>query len=173
MLERAEIKKDTKSKFTPFAKNLVSMAIHCPEVIHFEDIALLESVKDLEKSAKELFQLIDFFLTTDIVAFKKGIDQKKKVFEQFKIDEEAAVLKKQYLILASIKEEDYHKDGLCVIGFKAIAKLLEIPEDDVEEFMIEAMNHGVFDGHINQIEDTIIIKSMHLKATDPAEWVKI
>jgi len=38
---------------------------------------------------------------------------------------------------------------MTVIGFAAIAKLLEIKEDEVEEFMIEAMNNGVLEGTID------------------------
>jgi len=44
--------------------------------------------------------------------------------------------------------------------FTEMAKLLVIAEDDVEEWVINAMGNGVLEAKIDQIEELVVIKSI-------------
>jgi hypothetical protein len=45
------------------------------------------------------------------------------------------------------------------LKFSELAKLLDIAEDDVEEWTIEAINNDIIDARIDQINSEIVIKT--------------
>ena len=51
--------------------------------------------------------------------------------------------------------------------------MLDIAEDDIEEWIIEAMSHGIVDAKIDQLNEKIIIKTTTVRQINKAEWVKI
>uniref|UniRef100_A0A7S3IG68 PCI domain-containing protein n=1 Tax=Strombidium inclinatum TaxID=197538 RepID=A0A7S3IG68_9SPIT len=171
LLEKPSVPKASKAQFQPYAISLVQQALRCPEVFFFDEITLLESVKELKTSAKDLFGLIDFYLTSSIAEFKKGLANKKKLLEENKIEKEAAILKKQYIILSHLKAKDHTKDGDMVISYKQLCSLLEISQDDIEEFIIEAKSSGVIDALLDEIKEEVIVKTQVLKGQDTEDWV--
>jgi hypothetical protein len=129
------------SKYQKEAEKLIANAVKGPEVINFEEVLMIESVQDLKKSSKELFEFVDLFLKDEVAAFKKNISSMKKVMEAQNISVEQATLKKQYIDVCSIQSE--------TISFKNLSKLLDINEDDIEEWVIEAMSNDVIDAKID------------------------
>ena len=81
------------------------------------------------------------FLKADVASFKKSIAKAKKLMDSHGISAEEATLKKQYIDVCSIKGE--------VMKNKDLAKLLDIKEDDIEEWVIEAMANDVIDAKID------------------------
>ena len=102
---------------------------------------VVAAVQDLKKSSKDLFDFVDLFLKADVAAFKKSVASAKKVMETQKIDMEQAILKKQYIDICSMKSS--------VVSFKDLSKLLDIKEDDIEEWVIEAMSNQIIDAKID------------------------
>jgi len=45
------------------------------------------------------------------------------------------------------------------MSFKELAKLLDIKEDDIEEWVIEAMSNDIIDAKIDQVAEQVIIKT--------------
>lgn len=45
------------------------------------------------------------------------------------------------------------------MSFKDLAKLLDIKEDDIEEWVIEAMSNDIIDAKIDQVSEQVIIKT--------------
>lgn len=69
---------------------------------------------------------------------------------------EEAVLKKQYIQICSIEDvPDQEKEQT----FAEIAKLLDIDEDEIEEWIIQAMSHGIIDAKMDQLNEKVIIKT--------------
>ena len=143
------------SKYQKDSEKLIINAIKGPKVINFEEIMLVDAVKDLKKTSKELFEFIDLFLKADVASFKKSIAKAKKLMDTHGISAEEATLKKQYIDVCSIKGE--------VMKNKDLAKLLDIKEDDIEEWVIEAMANDVIDAKIDQISETVIIKTQKMR----------
>ena len=44
--------------------------------------------------------------------------------------------------------------------FKEMSTLLAITEDEVEEWVINAMGNGILEAKIDQIDDVVVIKSI-------------
>lgn len=51
--------------------------------------------------------------------------------------------------------------------------MLDIDEDDIEEWIIEAMSHGIVDAKIDQLNEKVIIKTTTVRQINKAEWLKI
>ena len=150
------------SNYKKEAEKLIANAVKGPEVINFEEVMMVASVQDLKKSSKELFEFVDLFLKNDVAAFKKNISSMKKLMEAQSISVEQATLKKQYIDVCSIQSE--------TISFKNLAKLLDIKEDDIEEWVIEAMSNDVIDAKIDQVSEQVIIKTSKMRNLKNEEW---
>jgi len=57
--------------------------------------------------------------------------------------------------------------------FSELAKLLDITEDDVEEWVIEAINNDIIDARIDPINSEVVIKTHKLPLLDKNEWLNI
>lgn len=54
--------------------------------------------------------------------------------------------------------------------FSEIAKLLDITEDDIDQWIIEASSNGIIDAKIDQLSETVIIISKKIRYVDKAQW---
>lgn len=59
------------------------------------------------------------------------------------------------------------------ISFKDLAKLLDVKEDDLEEWVIEAMSNDVIDAKIDQVSEKVIIKTSKMRNLRKEEWTLI
>lgn len=57
--------------------------------------------------------------------------------------------------------------------FGELAALINIKEDDVEEWAIEAINNDIIDARIDQINETVVIKTSRLRQLNGDEWGKV
>jgi len=67
--------------------------------------------------------------------------------------------KKQYIELCKTCAEKNQGDGVPM-KFKEMSTLLAITEDEVEEWVINAMGNGILEAKIDQIDDVVVIKSI-------------
>ena len=95
-------------------------------------------------------------MESDIGDFSKSYAKEKKVFDDNKISEEEALLKRQYIQACKLN------DGQ-VLTYAEMAKFIGIQADSVEEWVIDASLNGILDAKIDQMEDKITIKSTMLR----------
>mmetsp|Transcript_11460 Transcript_11460/g.19394 ORF Transcript_11460/g.19394 Transcript_11460/m.19394 type:complete len:110 (+) Transcript_11460:925-1254(+) len=108
---------------------------------------------------------MEMFTKGDIQSFKKDLKGQKKVLEQFKLSGEEATLKKQYIHICTADSSELKTANLgeSCVDFKQLAKILDISEDDVEEWVIEAMRGEIIDAKIDQVNQKVTIKSTMLR----------
>jgi hypothetical protein len=68
------------------AEKLIANAIKGPQVIHFEEIMVIDAVQELKKTSKDLLEFMELFLKADVAAFKKSMSKANKVMEAHKIN---------------------------------------------------------------------------------------
>lgn len=56
---------------------MVVNAIKAPKILNFEEILVLDLVKDIQASNKELFAFIDLLVQKDMATFKKQLSAHK------------------------------------------------------------------------------------------------
>ena len=98
--------------------------------------------------------------------FKKSYEKEKKTFDEQGITTEEALLKRQYISICSLKEGER-------LGFDQMAKLIGLPVEDVEEWIIDANINGIVEAKIDQLEKTLLIKSTMLTKVDKEELTAI
>lgn len=100
--------------------------------------------------------MLDLYLKKDMLQFKKEVSKMQKLLQEKDISMEEAILKKQYIQICSIEDvPDQEKEQT----FAEIAKLLDIDEEEIEEWIIQAMSHGVIDAKMDQLNEKVIIKT--------------
>ena len=139
------------SGFKGEAEELVMAAIKAPEVVNIEEILTLDAVKELKNSSKEVFSLVDLIVKSDIANFQKQLAQYKSLMEKNKMTADMLVEKKRFIEICS--------QDIEVLSFADLAKMLNLKEDEVEEWAIMAINHDILDGRIDQINEKLIIKT--------------
>lgn len=72
-------------KYQPQTENLVINAIKSPQIINFEELLLLDAVKDLKKQSKDLLQLLDLFLNKDMEQFKTELAKVQALLERHSV----------------------------------------------------------------------------------------
>jgi len=152
------------------AENFVLCALKSPGVINLEEILLLDAVQDLKESSKEIFNLVDLVVSSDMAKFKKELDSYNKLMEQHKVSKQMVQEKKRFVQICSINIESSTGNKMT---FKEVAKMLDLKEDDVEEWAITAINNDIIDARIDQIEESIVIKTHKLRQLSNDEWNKV
>ena len=157
-------------KMTTQAEQFVIAALKSPEVINFEEIMLLNAVKELKQSSQKIFNLVNAVTSAEIKAFTKELDSYKALLEQHKITRDMLLEKKRFITICSM---DFESSAGNVMTFKELANILNLDEDDIEEWAITAINNDIIDARINQLQGQIIIKTHKLRQLNKAEWEKV
>jgi len=84
-----------------------------------------------------------------------------------------ATQKKQFIQICSLDQENTDSLTGKLMKFVELASLLNIDEDDVEEWAIEAINNDIIDARIDQINETVVIKTTRLRQLNGDEWGKV
>ena len=85
-----------------------------------------------------------------MVTFKKDLDKYSKLMETRRVSKEMITEKKRFIQICSVQIESSTGKTL---SFKEIASMLDLKEDDVEEWAISAINNDIFDDRIDQINE--------------------
>jgi hypothetical protein len=151
--------KETK-KWTSEAESLVMTALKSPECINLEEIMLLDAVKDLSSTSKEIFSLVDAVTTKDMKQFNASVEKHKKLMQAHEVTQEMLTTKKRFILICSM---DLDSSTGKTMSFKELGQLLSLAEDDIEEWAITAINNDIIDARIDQLKEQIIIKTHKLR----------
>ena len=77
------------------------------------------------------------------------------------------ITKKSYLLICSLSTETSN------FKYSELSTLLNINENEVEEWAIDAIQNKIIDARIDQFNDEIIIKSHILREIKNPEWKSI
>lgn len=142
-------------------------AVVTPATLQVDDILCLEAVKALSKSSgdgQKLVQLLEIFRSGTIDDFKKFEKANASVFKTYDIDASAAFDKVRLLSLATIAE------GKKELTLAEVAKGLQVPETDVETWVVKAIGHGVIEGRLDQVRNVVVVKSTLLRQFGKEQW---
>jgi len=78
--KKKAVKTDTKDHAA--VERMVVNAIKAPKILNFEEILVLDLVKDIQTSNKELFAFIDLLVQKDMATFKKELAAHKALMQK-------------------------------------------------------------------------------------------
>lgn len=119
----------------------------------FDDILALESVQAQSKSNPTLYKLLETVSNGDYAAFKEFVAANGSFLtsSQANVD----ILTRKVQILALTKLASQH--GAKPISYKLIADAIEVPVEEVEFWIIDAIRAGLIEGRLSQLSQSISI----------------
>jgi len=162
---------ETEEKFLlDDARRCCVLAIKARDVINFEELLELHSIKSLEKSAehKEVLDFLHQFTSTGAKEFEGNLSNFEDLMTKEKLEKKDVVLKKSYLQICMLSTETNTN-----FEYENLAELLNIEKDDVEQWAIEAIQAKIIDAKIDQLNEEIVIKSHMMRKIGTEEWETI
>lgn len=135
LLKEYESAKDAEiDEASGLAHRCIVLAIKSKSVINFEELSALKAVQLLAKKEKDFFAFFNLFITSDARDFKGQVQGYSKILEAEHISLEEAINKKSYLQICTLSTETSTN-----FKYSELSKLLNIDENGIEEWAIEAI----------------------------------
>lgn len=154
----------------PAASAAVVAAVGLPSMFRFDTLLELDAVTRLRDSgdtpSATIFRLLDLFVhgvLPDLTAFlaEAGVSA---TLDGAGVDTAAAVHKMRLLSLISLGLDSQQ------LSYEAIASALDVPEADVEEWVIRAIGLDLVDAKLNQLDRTVAVHRSTQRAFSKEEW---
>jgi len=149
------------------ARRCVILAIKAVDVINFEELLDLQAIKQLSGANEEVLNLLNLFTTTDAKGFEAQINKFAKLMKAEGLTKEELIVKKSYVQICSLSTD------VTNFAYSDLAKLLNIDEDEIENWAIDAIQNKIIDAKIDQQKEEIVIKSHMLRELKKKEWQSI
>jgi translation initiation factor 3 subunit M len=124
----------------------VKMAISSPTHFLFQDLRAVPAVQALSDSHPVYSQLLDIFAEQDLEDYNDFNDEHQGWIEQQKLDHEKLHRKMRLLTFASLAAATPSRE----LEYARIVKALQIPEDEVERWVIDVIRAGLAEGKLSQ-----------------------
>jgi len=143
---------------------LIKDAVQLPTIMQFDDIVALDAVKALGKSKEhsDLAKLCHIFLSGGVDELKEFHKKSEKVFDEHDFSFEDAMAKIRLLAIATLVL------GRSEIPLSEVASAIQ--DSVVEPWVVRALSDGVIDGKIDQLNQTLLVKSAFQRTFGQEEW---
>ena len=153
-----EVTKEAEEITTRF----VNFAISSDQIFNFKNLYCLKPVLALKQTNEKLFNLFAIFSHGNWNNYKEFTSKQDVASMNF--DHEALQKKIKLLTLASMNGTK---------SYAAISKEIEIPEDDVESFIISGISEDIFEVQIDQSERLVTFQETIFRSFNEQSWKKI
>ncbi|KAL7530347.1 hypothetical protein ACHAXR_003438 [Thalassiosira sp. AJA248-18] len=133
-------------------------------------ILSLPAIISLQTSQPALYDLLKIFMEgklQDYRDFTAMPDKNDSVFGTFKLDEKTCMKNMCLLSLVSLAGE--HEE----IPYSAIASTLNIPEDEVEQWVIRAVSSGLMEAKMDQLRKVVLVERCAVRQFGIKEWTAL
>uniref|UniRef100_A0A8R1HFW4 COP9/Signalosome and eIF3 complex-shared subunit 1 n=1 Tax=Caenorhabditis japonica TaxID=281687 RepID=A0A8R1HFW4_CAEJA len=149
------------------AMECVRTAVVDPKSFSFDHLERLSAVKALKQSDPLMFTALELFISGTLKDYQAFVAKNPKfVTDHLKVDEEILLKKIRLLTLMSLAEEKNE------ISLDELAKQLDILADEnLEEFVIDAIQVNAISGKINEMTRTLVVSSYQHRRFGTEQWV--
>ena len=144
---------------------MIFSALGSSNTLRLEEVLLFDAIKELKTSSKEVFELLELVIQADMKKFSNDLKKYKQLLEKNNIEESEMLEKKQYLTLCSLDLAAKN-----TFTFQEFASMLNLNQDEVDEWVINAVTGDIIDAKLDQIQETIQINSHKLAKISEEEW---
>ncbi|CAN8076646.1 unnamed protein product [Agarophyton chilense] len=147
--------------------DIIVQAVRLPKLYRFDTLLELDAVKrfaNLDGDFKLLHELIWIFVRDDLAVFSDFKSRNDALLKKHGIDVEVAEDKMRLLTFASLGIDSQD------LTYDMIANALQIPQDQVEDWVIRAISSGLVDGKINQLKSSVAIYRSTQRMFTREEW---
>ncbi|CAJ0962817.1 unnamed protein product, partial [Mesorhabditis belari] len=148
------------------ARECVRTAVVDPKSFSFDHLVRLDAVHHLQQSDPLMHEALGLFTSGTLKDYQSFVKKNPKfVQEKLKVAEEILVKKMRLLTLMSIAEKNQ------VIRLSELAAELSLPDsEELEEFIIEAIQVNAISGKINEVQRTLSVTSFQHRSFGREQW---
>mmetsp|Transcript_29158 Transcript_29158/g.68699 ORF Transcript_29158/g.68699 Transcript_29158/m.68699 type:complete len:389 (-) Transcript_29158:122-1288(-) len=150
------------------AKDVVVDAIAQPTVFHFDKYLQLDAVRHLENGGeKAVLGLLGVFAREDVAGLAAFDKANPNLLKTLGLEQSACMEKMRLLSLCSLasKEEE--------VGYSQLASKMDVPEAEVERWVIKAISAKLIDAKMDQLRRVVIVKGSTDREFGQAQWGKL
>jgi len=154
------------------AINAALDAIRIPDLYQFDTLLDSVPIKHLENDnnnsgkvqTSKLLQLLKIFVSGGYEDFVKFNSESPDFLKSAGLDYEECVRKMRLLSLATLAAANQE------VPYSMITKSLQIPEDEVEVWVIMAIGESILEGKMDQLRKLLIVSRSLQRVFTPAQW---
>jgi translation initiation factor 3 subunit M len=147
----------------------VRMALMSNTLYLFQDLRDIPCVEALNDTHPVYAQLLEIFAEQDLEDFNDFNDEHKGWIEQQKLDMEKLTRKMRLLSFASLAASTPSRE----IEHAKIVKALQIPEEDVEMWTIDAIRAGLVEGKLSQQRKVFLVHKVTYRVFGTKQWQEL
>lgn len=137
----------------------------------FEDLTSLDSVQALRQSEPVWYQLLEIFTSDGLEEFNNFKDSEHKGWlEKQELDGEVLTRKMRLLTLASLAAGSGQARSL---PYKTISEVLQVPDEEVEMWVIDVIRAGLVEGKLSQLNQTFLIHRSTYRVFGQNQWREV
>jgi len=145
-------------------------ALTHPTHFDFQDLTALDSIQALRNSDPVYFQLLEIFNSDLLDDYNDFKDEHDGWVAESGLDGDALNRKIRLLTLASIAASAGQTRSL---PYEQIAKALQIPNEDVEMWVIDVIRAGLVEGKLSQSNQTFLIHRSTYRVFGDNQWREV
>ena len=152
------------------AKRTLIAALINPSITDFNPLIDREAIQALRESDSGLFDLLNIFASDDYSSYTDFLETSS--LSSLGLPESAATTlqtKIRLLTLASLAAGATTRS----LPYSAISDALQISEDDVEMWMIDAIRAGLVEGKLSQLKQEFLVQRANYRVFGPKQWSEI
>ncbi|ETN86704.1 PCI domain protein [Necator americanus] len=144
----------------------VRTAVVDPKSFSFDHLQRLCAVKALKKSDPLMYSALELFISGTLKDYRAFVKAHPEfVGDKLKVDEAVLLKKIRLLTLMTIAESNN------VIQLDSLAEELDLPSNDqLEEFIIDAIQVNAISGKLNEMTQTLVVSSFQHRQFGREQW---
>ncbi|KAF2077610.1 hypothetical protein CYY_001073 [Polysphondylium violaceum] len=144
-------------------------AISIPELYQSDYLLELAAIQHLEnnQSYSKTFELMKIFATEQLEAFVQFQQRNPEFIKQIGLNENDCLQKIRLLSLATLTSEQ------SKVPYSLISKILQIEEDQVEMWVINAMEGELLDAKLDQLNKIVNVNSSTQRVFNKSQWSQL
>merc|ERR1712063_90547 len=154
---------DDVSAAQDIAKDALVLSLRLEDM--YEDILELRAVEQLKDD--KTYQLVKLFAEENIDSYETFKKSNSDIFATVGLSEEECTHKIKLLTLTSLACEKKN------LSYNDIQQALHIEADQVEEWIIQAISAGLIDAKLNQIDETITVRTSKHRTFKDSQWKQL
>ena len=158
----------SKDEARKLALDALRTALISPSHFDFEDLTALDAVQSLRTHEAVWYQLLELFVSDSYDDFVSFNDEHPDFMQQQKLDKEVLSRKIRLLTVASLAASSNNRTR--ALPYSQIAEALQIPQQDVEMWVIDVIRAGLVEGKLSQQRKEFLVHRATYRVFTDSQW---
>ena len=158
---------------SPESKSLAIRALKAalihPTHFDFQDLTSSDPIQALRKSDQDWYELLEIFNAELLDDYNDFLESHDDFFEKALLDLSVLQRKMRLLTLASLAATTPSRS----LPYQHISRALQIPDEDVEMWVIDVIRAGLVEGKLSQLNQTFLIHRSTYRVFGEKQWQEV